>query len=521
MNHPKVFKLSTPLVLLCIPLVAGVCTAQPVVRSFEGDSGPGLAACESGVTHCDRPEMTMGTNGKQVVQVTWQNFRVYDTAGKLVRSTPLATFIKNAGLNPVSSNPRVPNPPVTPGPYEPTIVYNEFLERWILAVTGESDSLLVSASPDANGKWAGIYPSCLNHGQCLSFDPALHLGYDKNGVYVCGGHLGDDSPRTIPKFAYDCFSIPAGEVKGIAEGKAPEHIHREHNMPLDIYPAVDHNRTKAAAAPAFFLSKTCDRVVMGACQNSMNYPFHWVVDSFSWNGVDGKFDAIPQQEIKTGVGSKEDQWLYSKPCCGRLGTVPQAGNTAIGLRVAESHRLTNLFQFGSQLHAVLTSGPCTSGCEKQGADPGNVMFWVDLDCSNPSACVVGQTAKISGPGINPEFATVGVDAQGNVGIVAASSDANSDLSILLWSRRATDPPNTFSGPTTVVSGTQPFTCLNTQEMATIGNAVGVPTALDPLDPTRLWTTQQWSHDPARCVWNTRIVQYRIATGPGNSKKRLN
>lgn len=518
--HSRRLKLCTP-VLFSALLCGVICAAQPAVRSFDGDSGPGLATCESGVTHCDRPEMTLSTNGKQVVQVTWQNVRVYDTAGNLVRSTPLAAFVKNAGLNPVSSNPRVPNPPVTPGPYEPTIMYNEFLDRWMLAVTGENDSLLVSASSDANGKWGGIYPSCLNNGPCLNYDPALHLGYDKNGVYVCGGHLGDDNPRTIPKVAYDCFAIPATEVKAIADGKAPEHIHRAHNMPLDIFPAVDHNRRKAAATPALFLSKTCDRAVIGACQNSMNYPFQWVVDSFSWNGADGKFDAIPQQEIKTAVGSKEDQWVYSKPCCGPLGTIPQAGNTTIGLRVTESHRLTNLVQFGSHLNAVLASGPCTSGCEKQGTDTGNVMFWVDLDCSNPAACVVSQTAKLSGPGINPEFPTVGVDGRGNVGIVAVSSNANSDLSILLWSRRATDPQGTFSGPTTVVSGTQPFTCLNTKDMATIGNAVGVPTALDPLDPTKLWTTHQWSNDAARCIWNTRIVQYRIAGGGEKSQKRSN
>lgn len=493
-------------------LFAVICAAQPMVHSFDGDSGPGLAVCESGVTHCDRPEMTMATNGRQVVQVTWQNFRVHDMTGKLLRSTPLATLIKNAGLNPVSSNPRIPNPPVTPGPYEPTIVYDEFLDRWILAVTGQSDSLLVSASPDANGKWGGIYPSCWSGGPCLTYDPALHLGYDKNGVYVCGGHLGDDSPRTIPQVAYDCFAVPASEVGAIADGKAPEHVYRAHNMPLDIFPAVDHNASKAAGAPALFLSKTCDRVVKGACQNSMNYPFHWVVDSFSWNGSDGKFNTIAEQELKTGVGSMDDQWLYSKPCCGPLGTVPQAGNKTIGLRVAESHRLTNLFQFGSHLHAVLTSGPCTSGCEKQGSDPGNVMFWVDLDCSNLSSCVVSQTAKLSAPGVNPEFATVGVDAQGNVGIVAASADANTDLSILLWTRRVADPPNKFSGPIKVVAGTQPFTCLNTQDMATIGNAVGVPTALDPLDPTKLWTAHQWSNDARRCVWNTRIVQYQIAPG---------
>jgi hypothetical protein len=67
----------------------------------------------------------------------------------------------------------------------------------------------------------------------------------------------------------------------------------------------------------------------------------------------------------------------------------------------------------------------------------------------------------------------------------------------------------MKGPAAIIAGTQPFTCLNTQNMETIGNAVGVLTALDPLDGTKLWTTNQWSNDAARCVWNTRIVEYQV------------
>jgi hypothetical protein len=501
--------------MLCLLSLAGVATGQTIVHSFDGDSGPGLAACESGVTHCDRPEMDMGTNGKQVVQVTWQNIRIYDNTGHLLQSMPMSTFVRKAGLNPVSSNPRVPNPPIAPGPYEPHIVYNEFIDRWIVTVTGQSDSLLVSATSDVTGSWGGVYPSCLQGGPCLSYDPAIHLGYDKNGVYVCAGHLGDDNLHTVPGVAYDCFAIPSAEVKSIAQGAPPAHINRSHNMPLDIFPAIDHNRSKPASAPALFLSKTCDRATQGGCQNAMNFAFHWVVDTFTWKGATGSYS---EHEVKTDIGSKQDKWRYSKPCCGPLGSIPQAGNNTIVLRVAESHRLANLVQFGSHLEGVATSGPCTYDCGSQGTDTTNVMFFLDLDCSKATACVVSQTSKISGATFNPEFATVGVDAQGNVGIVAESSSASTDLSLLLWTHRKTDPANTFNGPTTIISGTQPFTCLNTRDMATIGNAVGVLTALDPLDGTKLWTTQQWSNDAARCVWNTRIVEYQIAEPPAGAAK---
>ena len=45
--------------------------------------------------------MDVAANGKQVVQVTWQNVRIYDYNGRLLHSTPMATLIRNAGLNPV------------------------------------------------------------------------------------------------------------------------------------------------------------------------------------------------------------------------------------------------------------------------------------------------------------------------------------------------------------------------------------------------------------------------------------
>jgi hypothetical protein len=89
------------LIALCLMFPAGAATAQTVVRSFDGDSGPGLTACLAGVTHCDRPEMDVAVNGRQIVQVTWQNVRIYDYSGHLLQSMPMSTLIRNAGLNPV------------------------------------------------------------------------------------------------------------------------------------------------------------------------------------------------------------------------------------------------------------------------------------------------------------------------------------------------------------------------------------------------------------------------------------
>src|SRR5215467_10953288 len=100
-------------------LATAPATAQTIVHSFDGDHGPGRAVCETGVSHCGFPDMNMAVNGKQVVQVTWQNVNVYDYSGKLLKSTPMKAFISNAGLDPTPAvRSKAPGPHL-PGPIEP------------------------------------------------------------------------------------------------------------------------------------------------------------------------------------------------------------------------------------------------------------------------------------------------------------------------------------------------------------------------------------------------------------------
>jgi hypothetical protein len=505
---------------VCLLFPAAGARAQTIVHSFDGDKGLDLATCQPETMRCKRqPEMDVAVNGKQVVQVTRQDVLVLDYSGKVLRSTPMSEFIKNAGLDPMTQNARGERG----GPFEPHVVYDEFINRWIITVTCLNDCMLVSASPDPMGPWGGVYLSCLDSGPCLNNDSAIHIGYDKNGVYYCPVRAGADNPHTAKGTAYDCFALRGPEVQAIAQGRAPVHINRGNNMPLDTIPAIDHNPHKAAGAPAFFMAKTCPRTPVNACMTASNWSFDWLVSTFTWKGATGSYNAgAGDQRVKTDVGSKQSKWLYNFPCCGPRAAIPQAGSD-LPVRSGSSHRLMNLVQFGSHLYGAMGSGPCTHDCGSQGTDTNNLMFWVDLDCSKPAACVVSQTAKFSGADFIPLFGTVGADARGNIGIVASSVTASTNLSVLLWTRRKTDPPNTFRGPVTVVSGTQPYTCPPADNVTLIGNAVGVLTALDPLDGTKLWTTQQYSHDATPCVWNTRIVEYQIdsaqASPAGQSKRK--
>jgi hypothetical protein len=500
------FFLLPPLISL---MLSGPASAQTVVRSFDGDKGIDLTICNRNVVRCTRqPEPNVAADGSRVVQVTVNNVNVYDYAGKLLRSTPFRKFIGDAGLDP---NPAGARDEPGKGPFEPHAVFDKFIGRWIVTVTCLNDCFVVSASADPLGPWHGVYLSCVQGGPCLDFDPALHIGYDKNGVYYCGGHSHDEHPQTVPGYAYDCLAISGSEVKAVGDGGEPEHVNRVHNLPLDILPAVDDNPQKSPDAPAFFAARTCSRAEPGGCQRSTNFSFHWIIDTFTWNGPTGTYNVGGEQMVGTDIGSKQNKWLYNLPCCSKQATMPQKG-AGIGLRAAESHRLINLVQHGTHLHGALGSGPCMAECGEQGADTNNVMFYVDFDCSNPTGCIVSQTAKITGAEVNPVFGTVGVDQDGNVGITALSSTVNTDLSILLWTHSITDPPNMFRGPMILVAGTQPYTCVNADNMALIASAVGILTLRDPVDGSKLWTTQQYGGNAKPCVWDTKVIEYQIGSG---------
>src|ERR1051326_4011762 len=98
-------------------VTSGVC--QTIVRSFDGDKGVAFSDCQPDKTRCGRqPESNVAANGSVVVQVTWQNLRVYDYSGKLLRSTPMSEFVKKAGLD--------SEPKAGKGPFEPHVIYDEF-----------------------------------------------------------------------------------------------------------------------------------------------------------------------------------------------------------------------------------------------------------------------------------------------------------------------------------------------------------------------------------------------------------
>jgi hypothetical protein len=464
----------TPLAIDSPPDTQAAGSGFSVVRQFDGDTGPGLAACQATGGHCDRPDFNMASDGTHVVQVTWQHVNVYDYSGQLTSSMTLSQLITSVGLVPTTAN--------GAPPYEAHVVFDEHVGRWIITASCRYDCVLVSATSDPAGAWGGIYLN--NNGT----DPGIHLGYDKNGVYLSEFDSAAHDANTA-SFSYVDFAIPSAEIAWTGTF-APTHLNKSAGTPLDGQPAIDNDTTKAANAPAYFLCKTC---ASGGCQNSTNFAFSWLLTQVTWSGTTATY-AADQLVPST--------FVYNTPV-----NAPQAGST-VQLRVIEDHRVIDAVQRGSHVYGVLGSGPCTSNCGAQGADANDMFFWVDLDCTTPAACTVAVTGKASDPSLHLFYPSIGVDSAGNAGVVAAASSASTNISLYAYRHLATDATGALSAPLAVTTGTQPYTCINATQVS-FANALGIGTVRDPNDGTKLWTTQQYGASASPCVWSTRLVEYQL------------
>jgi hypothetical protein len=467
-------------------------TGISVLHSFDGDQG-------IGPTGAGKPMMNVAANGTQVAQVTGHNLNVYDYAGGTISSNTLAAVITSAGLNPIpSGNVR---------PYEPHIVFDEFIDRWIVVASCRYDCVLVSDGSDLSSPhWAGFYLD--NQGN----DPSIHIAYDKNGVYFTEIIISAANPDTPIGATTQVLAIPSSELQWTTTLNPP-HRNKTIGKPLDLMPVIDNNPNKAPGAPAFFVARTCAN---GGCQSSPgNLKFQWIVAYGTWSGTTFSVTsnhtsmcsggAAPSDQcVRTDPNGTSDLWVYNMP------RDPDQPGTTVKLRGAEIHRILDAMQLGNRIEVALGSGPCNGNCGAHGMDFGhNIFIWAEIDCSSPASCTVTQTQKGSTAQDDYLWASVGVDPIGNVGIVASFVNGTTDsMGIAAWGHASTDPSGALNGPTLVVAGTTPYTCSLNGAVAQTGNPVGVTTVRDPLDPTTLWVSEHYANDSGDCRWDTRIVQYR-------------
>ena len=440
--------------LLSIFVLAASLNAQTVLQSWDGETGtvssPGVPTVQ------DHPDMALASNGYQIVTSDRQSVNVYSYSGQLISTQSLTAFITAAGLT--AGTPR-----------DPYLAYDRYIDRFILVCSCNTDHFIVSGSSDATKPWKGV-----DLGASGAGDLTMHVGFNRQGVYVTEDNVANTS-------VYYVVALPSGDVAWTGVGNVSlTHENIFNNQNYDIQPAID--IYDDGTHTEYFVVRD------GPQQNGTNVAFNLLVNGLTWVGNTASLSA------NTTIATP---YLYNTPVDNIQPSTPNIKGT-------ESHLTYQPMEDANgNLHVVLGSGPCASSCGTQGTDTGNLIFWFII-----TPTTLSQSAKISSASLGYIFPTSAIDNAGNDYICATSSGSAQNASIDCWTHKTTDSAGAINGPTRVITGTQVYAVCGGNNP--VGWGTYSKTTYDPLNPTTVWTLQEYGASATACLWQERVAQLQIA-----------
>lgn len=458
--------------------------AQTVLTQFDGDACTGGSLC-----YRDHPDPSLAANGYQYVEVTGKGVNVYDYSGTLLKSTAMGSFITNAGLRAGQI-------------HDPRVIYDSFINRFIVVCSCMTDMIIVSQSSDGTGVFKGVaLTSSIG-------DLTMFPGFDINQVCISEYDSVHGSAQ------YIC--LPNSDVAWTgSDNVSLGHEGLFTGQPFESRPTIDLSTTKAPTAPLYFVARD------GPPQNGSNVSFNLLLTSVSWSGKTASV---------SGVTTMPSGFLYNTPINpSQPSSPPPSVNGAeshLGkgterhlVKATESHRFFSAMMHGAHLYAAMPSGPCRSGCGKQGADSHNLFFWFDINTANST---IAQSAKVSDSSIDFIFPSLALDSNGNMGIVATGVSATQFASLYGFYHLASDSAGVIHGPNLMTPGTASYNC---NSSSPVGWGTYSSTVPDMGDSGKLVFVGQYANSSTNCSWATRIIQFRLppapipATGPTHTGVR--
>lgn len=440
--------------LIPIALLTLLAPANPeqvtVVATFPGASGPGPKDC---------PDNTGAVGPHHAVDFT--NARVVIHAketGKVVQERTQTDFWKavKPGFDlPVANDPR--------------LLYDPLSQRWFGAVAGAGHAdvgyLAVSETSDPTKGWRGVKLPM------EPTDPGIKLGVDRNGLYVAYYVLTGNIHTMMTVYA-----IPKEDAIA-PEGPNLAHMQALPNLEIECFPATDLDPDKAPNAPEFLLNRE-----FGNSFSKLQ------LYRITWSGKSAHISPMQSIPLSTTYMSPNGSSRQNQ------GTQPAPGGK---LRADEGRRTQCVFAHGGSLFA------CNEAKRTLASRPG--IFWCEVRASDGALL---QEGFIDSPDCDYLAPSLAVDAHGNVGIGCTRTSEKEFPSAVVMMRAAGDPKNTMRPPVLAVPGTSIFT-------GSRQNASGIAwgnynaTCLDPVDPTKLWTTQEYSTSGIAGKWATCWVAFKI------------
>lgn len=352
---------------------------------------------------------------------------------------------------------------------DPRLLYDPITQRWFAWVQGINPAngyLAVSTTSDPTQSWRGVK---------MPFPPhnyGARIGFDKNGLYISVHNGSNDLKK-----AQTCHAIPMTDVVA-ANGPGLSQMQTFSDLEIEAFPATDLDPQKAPDAPAVLLHREFGNTA------SKLYLY-----KITWSGKKAtisKAQAIPLSKTYQSPNGLSRQFQAVQPAPG------------LKLRADEGRRTLSVFAQGGSVF----------GCNaaKVRIDSRCGILWYEVRVSDGALL---QEGFVDAPDCDYLVPTMAVDHKGNVGLGCTRTSENEFPSVYVMMHAAKDAPGMMRAPVLAVKGTTHYRCPPSGSTNAIGWGNYSSTCIDPLNPTLIWTCQEYSNSTIERQWCTAWTAFRF------------
>jgi hypothetical protein len=449
---------------LVVTLAASALTAAPapgvdaaapgvtIVTHFPANKGPGYRKPNPDAAGAVGPEHTAVLDDRAFV--------VQDKAtGKVVREDTQHEFwlkVLPAKTFDLQAN-------------DPRLLYDPISRRWFAWVQGLAPAngyLAVSTTSDPTQPWRGIKMPIPPHNY------GARIGFDKNGLYI-SVHTGN---KDLKK-AQTCYAIP---MKDVVAAGGPDLVNMQTfpDLEIEAFPATDLDSSKAPDAPAVLLHRefgdTAGKLYL--------YKITWSGNKASISEA----QPIPLSRTYRSPNGSSKQFQAVQPAPG------------LKLRADEGRRTLSVFARGGSVFG------CNAAKSKIDARCG--ILWYEVRVRDGALL---QEGFVDAPDCDYLVPSLAVDRDGNIGLGCTRTSANEFPSVYVMMHAATDAAGTMRAPVLAVRGSTYYRSPPSGSTNAIGWGNYSSTCLDPADPTRIWTCQEFCNSAVEREWYTAWACFRL------------
>jgi hypothetical protein len=437
------------------PMVSARAADVTVVTNFPADKGPGYRK--------PNPDAAGAVGPKHTAVLDDRAFVVQDKAtGQILQNDTQHDFwlkVLPAKAFDLQAN-------------DPRLLYDPITERWFAWVQGLNPAngyLAVSTTSDPTQPWRGVkmpFPP---------FNYGARIGFDKNGLFISVANGNNDLRK-----AQTCYAIPMADVVA-ADGPNISHMQTFADLEFEAFPATDLDAKKSPDAPAVLLN----REFGNTASKLFLYKITWSDKKASIS----KAQSIPLSKTYQSPNAVSKQFQAIQP------------EPGLRLRADEGRRTLSVFARSGSVYG------CNAAKSKLDSRCG--ILWYEVRVSDGALI---QEGFVDAPDCDYLTPSLAVDSKGNIGLGCTRTSEKEFPSVCVMMHAANDAAGAMRAPVLAVKGSTYYRGPASGKTNAIPWGNYSSTCIDPLDPTLIWTCQEYANSAGDREWCTAWAAFRLDAG---------